>query len=167
MKYLRAIEPEDLDLMYVIENDMQLWKYGSTTVPFSRYALKCYLEETKNDIYKDGQVRFAIINEGTTFGFLDLTDFIPQHSRAQIGIVLTQEAQHKGIAAAALREAIDYARQTGIHQLYAVVNEENLPAINLFTYSGFVNIATLPDWLKFDDTYSNAILYNLKLTYDL
>ena len=29
---LRAIEPEDLDLLYQIENDQSLWKVGATNV---------------------------------------------------------------------------------------------------------------------------------------
>ena len=36
---LRAIEPEDLDLLYQIENDSSLWDVGTTNVPYSRYTL--------------------------------------------------------------------------------------------------------------------------------
>jgi diamine N-acetyltransferase len=36
---LRAIEPEDLDLLYRIENDADLWAVGATNVPYSRYTL--------------------------------------------------------------------------------------------------------------------------------
>ena len=36
---LRAMEPEDLDILYRIENDMSLWDVGNTNVPYSRYAL--------------------------------------------------------------------------------------------------------------------------------
>ena len=60
---LRAVEPEDLDLMYIVENDTRLWPVGSATVPFSAYALKQFLSETHNDIYRDGQLRLVI--EGT------------------------------------------------------------------------------------------------------
>ena len=36
---LRALEPEDLDMLYQIENNRQLWDVGTTNVPYSRYAL--------------------------------------------------------------------------------------------------------------------------------
>ena len=36
---LRAIEPEDLDTLYKIENDRTLWGIGPTNVPYSRFAL--------------------------------------------------------------------------------------------------------------------------------
>ena len=40
---LRAIEPEDLDYLYRIENDKRLWDVGETNMPYSRYALHEYV----------------------------------------------------------------------------------------------------------------------------
>ena len=40
---LRAMEPEDLELLYQIENNPALWKVGVTNVPYSRYQLRDYL----------------------------------------------------------------------------------------------------------------------------
>ena len=31
---LRALEPEDISLLYVWENDTKLWEVGSTIAPF-------------------------------------------------------------------------------------------------------------------------------------
>ena len=39
---LRAPEPEDLDLMYVMENDTTLCSAGTATLPYSRYTLRAY-----------------------------------------------------------------------------------------------------------------------------
>ena len=36
---LRAMEPEDLDLLYEIENDIETWHVGAGNVPYSRYLL--------------------------------------------------------------------------------------------------------------------------------
>lgn len=43
---LRAIEPEDLELLYLIENDIQLWNVGASNVPYSRYVLHDYIANT-------------------------------------------------------------------------------------------------------------------------
>ena len=40
---LRAMEPEDLDLLYKIENDERLWNVCTTNVPYSRYVLRDYI----------------------------------------------------------------------------------------------------------------------------
>ena len=34
---LRALEPEDLDLLYGIENNPEVWDVSPTNVPYSRY----------------------------------------------------------------------------------------------------------------------------------
>ena len=60
---LRAMEPEDLDLLYRIENDQELWCLGSTNVPYSRYTLHDYVANSTGDIYSDKQVRLIIENE--------------------------------------------------------------------------------------------------------
>jgi diamine N-acetyltransferase len=41
---LRALEPEDLELLYQWENDPTVWLLSGTMAPFSRYVLKRYLE---------------------------------------------------------------------------------------------------------------------------
>ena len=41
---LRAPEPEDLDLLYLWENEPSIWHVSGTLTPFSRYILKQYLD---------------------------------------------------------------------------------------------------------------------------
>ena len=59
---LRAIEPEDLDLLYRIENDVKLWNVGTSNVPYSRYTLHDYVANASDDIYTDRQVRMMVEN---------------------------------------------------------------------------------------------------------
>ena len=59
---LRAIEPEDLDLLYQIENNKELWNVGISNVPYSRYTLHNYIATASNDIYVDRQVRMMVEN---------------------------------------------------------------------------------------------------------
>ena len=47
---LRALEPEDLDLLYSIENNRNNWSVSSTTAPYSRYALKQHIAMQPQDI---------------------------------------------------------------------------------------------------------------------
>ena len=75
---LRAIEPEDLDLLYRIENDTTLWNVGTSNVPYSRYLLHDYVAHATADIYTDRQVRMMIENEqGQTVGIADIVNFDP------------------------------------------------------------------------------------------
>ena len=50
---LRAPEPEDLELMYAMENDTTLWSAGNATLPYSRYTLRAYLEQSRQDLLSE------------------------------------------------------------------------------------------------------------------
>ncbi|WP_302582389.1 GNAT family N-acetyltransferase, partial [Paraprevotella clara] len=97
---LRALEPEDLEWLYSVENDEELWQWGSSNVPYSRYTLKTYIAESRHDIYADGQLRLVIETEDEhlVLGCVDLMDFSPRHLRAEIGILLFPEYRGRGVA---------------------------------------------------------------------
>lgn len=159
---LRAAEPEDLDLMYLIENDTALWNCGSTNVPYSMYSLRRFIEQTGNDINTDGQVRLVIaLNENrNAIGFVDLQNYDLRHRRAEVGIVILPEWQCQGLGSEALSVLSRYAHQhLLIHQLYALVSAANLAAQALFRKAGYKRTATLQHWLCNGEEWQDAMLY--------
>ena len=60
---LRAPEPEDLDVLFNMENDTALWLVSGNAMPYSRYQLRKYIEESAHDFYSDRQIRFMIVLE--------------------------------------------------------------------------------------------------------
>jgi|SRR5574344_553443 diamine N-acetyltransferase len=158
---LRAIEPEDLDVLYEIENDRDVWDCGPTSVPYSRYVLHKYLSAAVCDIYADKELRLIICNAaGESIGILDLVNFEPRHLRAEVGIVLRSDCRHKGYAASALSKLKAYCSHTlHLHQLYAIVNNKNQSSIQLFQSSGFQRNGILYDWFLEGDKYSDAYFF--------
>ena len=156
---LRAMEPEDLDELYAIENDPALWNAGQTNVPYSRYALHEYIAHATADIYADRQVRLlAENNDGQVVGIVDLVNFDPRHLRAEIGVVIKAPFRRQGYATAALGELISYARNLlHLHQLYAIVDVDNTASAQLFYKLGFLSSAHLDQWLFDGEKYRNAI----------
>ena len=98
--YLRAVEPEDLDFMYNMENDPLLWDISSFTVPYSRYTLRQYIENNQNDIFADKQLRLMIIkkSDSIVLGTVDLSDFMPFPSRAALRIYFLKNYRKEGYA---------------------------------------------------------------------
>ena len=41
---LRAMEPEDIEILYRWENDTDIWKVSNTIAPFSKYVLRQFIE---------------------------------------------------------------------------------------------------------------------------
>jgi len=157
---LRAIEPEDLDLLYEIENDTRLWNVGTTNVPYSRYTLHDYIATSNDDIYADKQLRMIIEEEnGKTLGIVDLINFSPRHLRAETGIVIMDAERRKGYATEALEQLCSYARQVlHLHQLYGVVATGNEAALALYEKAGFQLQNRLNDWLYDGEKYTDAVL---------
>ena len=49
---LRAVEPEDLEILYRWENSTVLWYHGNTLAPYSKLVLRQYINDSlEMDIY--------------------------------------------------------------------------------------------------------------------
>lgn len=158
---LRAMEPEDLEFLYRIENDEAVWNVGNTNVPYSRSVLLDYITSSRADIYADRQVRM-VIESGSRepVGFVDLVDFDPRHSRAELGIVVERSFRGQGYASSALLKICDYAREVvGLHQIYAIVGKDNDVCVKLLKNFGFQANTELKGWLRRGDGYENAYLF--------
>lgn len=156
---LRALEPEDLELIYRIENDPAFWHFGASTVPYSRYALRQYIASAQNDIFADGQVRLVIVKDGVAVGLADLTNFDALHLRAEIGLVILPEFQGQHIGEAAVKALCQYASELHLHQLYAIIAVTNKPATRLFERLAFVPSTVLKDWLRSDDGFADVCVW--------
>ena len=161
---LRALEPEDLEFLYTIENNESFWEISHTQTPFSKYLLKQYLENTHLDIFEAKQVRL-LIEEKTTktqIGLIDLFDFNPQHKRAGIGILIHPDFQKNGFASEALSLLIDYAfKHLNLHQLYANITANNSKSISLFTKHNFKKVGVKKDWILSEGNFIDEILFQL------
>ena len=158
---LRALEPEDLDLLNRVENDTDLWPFGVTNVPYSKFVLKRYLTETRYDLFADGQLRLIMERLGDSrvpVGMVDLMNFDPRHLRAEVGIVVLPEFRHQGVGTETIHLLESYCRSLfNLHQLYAIVASDNEPALSLFRSAGFGGEMKLPEWLARDGGFLDAV----------
>lgn len=165
---LRALEPDDLDLLFNVENDASLWSIGNTNVPYSRQILRNYIMNVTGDIYTDKQLRMIVERidgpgeaEGTwaTIGIVDLIDFDPRNSRAEVGIVILGQFRRQGYATRVINQLAEYARTIlRIHQLYAFIRVDNAASRALFRRCRFSELAELDDWLYDGESYQKAVL---------
>jgi diamine N-acetyltransferase len=162
---LRALEPEDLELLYEWENNDEYWIISNTVSPFSKYTLKLYIENSHKNIYETGQLRLMIdhIADKVTIGTIDIFDFDPYHKRAGLGILIANEDyRRKGYGSSSLSLLIDYCFRTLLlHQLYCNILENNLTSIELFKGLGFKEVGVKKDWIKRNDGYLNEHMFQL------
>ena len=157
---LRAIEPEDLDLLYRIENDVELWNVGTSNVPYSRYLIHDYVANAKNDIYTDRQVRMMVENsDGKIVGVVDLVSFDPANCRAEVGLIILNSYRRQGYGTAVLAQISDYAlRILHLHQLYAYIDIDNVSSLKLFQKAGFVVASEIKEWLYDGVNFRDSLL---------
>jgi diamine N-acetyltransferase len=162
---LRALEPEDLELLYTWENNDINWVYSNTVSPFSRFTLKRYIENSHKNIYETGQLRLMIdhIEDKKTIGTIDLFEFDSFHKRAGIGILIADDSyRRKGFAAMSLKCLIQYCFKTlQLHQLYCNILANNTVSIELFKKHGFVQIGRKKDWIQTDNGYLDEFMFQL------
>jgi diamine N-acetyltransferase len=164
---LRPLEPDDIELLYRWENNMEIWNVSNTRTPFSKYILAEYLKESAKDIYETKQLRLIIQNEALVpVGAVDLFDFDPYHMRAGIGILIHRaENRHHGYATDALNAIFGYALEVlGLKQLYANIATSNEMSIHLFEKTGFEKTGTKKNWLKTTSGWEDEILLQKMLT---
>lgn len=160
---LRAPEPEDLDAMYRFENEPTLWETSNPTGPYSRFYLKDYIATNRNDIYIDRQLRLMMVDDlDEVVGIVDLFRFEPFHNRAEVGIVIAPEHRGKGLGTLTLQMLHEYAfGYLGLHQLHASALTGNRAAQALFRKAGYEMVATLKEWIRVGDSYSDVVVMQL------
>ncbi|WP_400079476.1 GNAT family N-acetyltransferase [Winogradskyella sp. R77965] len=159
--YLRALEPEDLDFVYTIENDTSLWELSDTQTPYSRFLVKQYLENAQQDIYEAKQLRLAICDKNDkTIGLIDIFDFDVKNKRAGIGILIQNESdRYKGSGKEALELLVNYCFSAlHLHQVYANISESNSASLKLFEGNGFKRIGLKKDWSFDGKQFSNEYI---------
>ncbi len=161
---LRAVEAEDVELLYEWENDGETWKVSHTLVPFSKFILAMYIKNSDKDIYETKQLRLMIDTpEGKTVGAIDLFDYDPYHSRAGLGILIhCREDRHKGYASAAVGLMVDYCfEKLNFHQLYVNIDVENEVSLKLFKKFGFELCGKKKEWLLTGNVWKDEYLLQL------
>lgn len=157
--FLRALEPGDLDFLYVLENEHDIWEISGTLKPYSKKVLRDYLVKAHLDIYEVKQLRLAICrSDEKIIGLVDLYDFDPRNLRAGIGIVISAEYRGLGYGKSALELLCQYAfEMLQLHQVYASVGASNLKSLELFKKLGFKKSGVRLGWLRTSTGFQDEV----------
>ncbi|MFW5792756.1 MAG: GNAT family N-acetyltransferase [Bacteroidota bacterium] len=160
---LRAMEPKDIDFLFEVENDTEIWNVSNTTSPFSRFYLEEYIRNSHNDIYSEKQLRLIIeTHTGKAVGCIDLFEFEPKHLRAGIGILITSKERKKGYASDAMDVLINYSKEMlFLNQLFCNIDEDNKLSLKLFQEKGFKITGQKLKWIRRADSFKDEYFLQL------
>ncbi len=158
---LRALEPEDVDLLYDWENDGNVWHISNTVTPFSRYMLEQYVFSNQ-DLFTNKQLRLIIESDKIAIGCIDIFDFDPINRKAGVGILIAGEFRKQGFASETLDLLINYCFKTlQLHQLYCSILTDNESSLSLFTAKGFKVCGMRNDWVLVNDEWKDEYFLQL------
>ncbi len=165
---LRALEPSDVDTLYIWENSPEMWNFGVFQAPYSRQQIWEYVRDYDSNPLKSGQLRLIIDVDGVSVGTVDLYDIDPTNSRAMVGVMIRKKFRRTGYALAALKLMADYAvGPLALRQLAATVAEDNTASLALFAKAGYEHTATLPRWVRRPTGFVASRIFQKSLKYVL
>jgi len=162
---IRALEPDDANLIYAWENDKSLWAHSDNLLPYSFFQIEQFILDD-HDIYRSRQARFIIEKayekSRSAAGMIDIYEFHPHHRRAGIGIYIDTAFRRQGIGSAAVKLIADYAFDTlALHQLFCQILPDNEASLRLFTRMGFTVSCRQKEWFFADGKYHDQLLMQL------
>jgi len=163
--FLRAMEPEDVDILYKWENDTGVWKMSNTVAPFSKHTLRQFIENQSYDMFETKQIRLIVASKADRrpIGTIDLFELDPCNRRAGVGVLIyeSQDKRH-GYASEALALLIRYCFQTlMLNQLYCNIPAFNSPSMGLFQSKGFSIVGLKKEWVKTTSGWQDEYMLQL------
>ena len=162
---LRALEPQDLDFIYEIENNTDIWNISNTQTPYSKFLIKQYLKNAHQDIYTAKQLRLVIESkpDNKCIGLIDLFEFDPKNKRVGLGLLITNLGdRNKGVGRQATELLINYVFDfLQVNQIFINIDTNNSASIKLFNNFGFELIGTKKDWNFYDNSFHDEAMYQL------
>ena len=159
---LRALEPSDLNFIYEVENNVDVWEISHTQTPYSKFLIEQYLENAHQDIFEAKQLRLVICESKTLkpIGLIDLFEYDPKNNRCGIGILIQEKSdREKGMGSEALQLLLDYAfYHLNLKQIFANIDTQNLPSLQLFDKFGFEKIGIKKQWNLVNGIYKDEML---------
>lgn len=159
---LRSVEPEDVNLLFAVENDDADWINGDNVAPFSREQLMQYALTYDSDPLRAGQLRLIIELTDTqqSIGIIDIYEISAIHSHGYIGIYILPPFRRQGVGRRCIEMICRYSRKhLRLRQLAARIVSFNRASINLFSQCGFIKTGELKDWAIVDNAPATVLLF--------
>lgn len=161
---LRAIEREDVPLIWAINNDVAVELAGGGDPPWPQSLARAYadFDRRAGEGGRDGDpsgVSFAIEAGGELIGFCGLNGRAPFAATAELGITIGNRAYWgRGYGREAVGLLVDYGFELlNLRRIYLRVHARNERAIRAYRACGFVEEGRLRQHVWSDGAYDDLL----------
>lgn len=163
---LRAVEPEDVDSLYLWENCDESFAHGALRAPLSRHQLWEYAQNYDADPTR-GELKLIVSSPDNRrpLGIVDLYDIDLRHGHAMVAVYVASDNRRRRFALNALKRVENYCLNVlSLSTLAAMVAHDNLPSLSLFNKAGYSQAGSLSGWLRRPEGDVDVAIFQKQLT---
>jgi [ribosomal protein S5]-alanine N-acetyltransferase len=161
---LRRIEMADAPEIFALRSSEKLMQYIDRPLAQSEYDARALIEKIEAALAKNDGITWGITLKDThpvvgTAGFWRLDK---ENYRAEIGYMLQEEQQGKGVMKEALQAIFEYGfTAMQLHSVEANTNTDNKASQALLNYFGFKQEALFRENYYYDGRFLDSAIFSL------
>ena len=160
---LRRVNNSDTRLLFNWENNRSHWRVSERSEPLSLLEIENFIEEQQKSAFELDQLRYMIVicSSQRCIGTIDLHEIDWDMDRAQVGILIAEDAFRRKNAAYLALEKLFYLAESQLELkwLYARIHDANIPSQRLFLKAGFEKKSGDSSAQKSEAMYINNHIY--------
>ena len=158
---LRAMEPSDVDFLFLWENDPATWEASDRKWPVSQDDINRFVRSSDLDIWQSRQMRFMVqtLDDARTVGCADIFDFDPLNQHCAFGIYIWTAERRRHFASEAIRLLERFAFETlGVASVVVTIDSLNEPSLLMFKSLGYSQAGLLKSYLRHGRDFSDQLI---------
>ncbi|HVT84583.1 MAG TPA: GNAT family N-acetyltransferase [Chitinophagaceae bacterium] len=161
---LRQVQDLDADDLFILRSDQTLMRYIDRPLASSIDDALEFIRKIHDSLIQDNGITWAITikPDHRLIGTIGFWRIEKENYRAEIGYILQEQAQGKGIMHEALKAILDYGfQEMRLHSVEANVNPSNLASIRLLEKNHFIREAYFRENYFYNGRYIDSAIYSL------
>lgn len=162
---LKEITSNDADSIFYLRSDPEMNKYLDRDPMATVTEAIEWISKANNLVSKNEGIDWGIYlvsDPNKLIGAISYWRLIKEHYRAELGYLLHQDHQGKGIMSEAMIAVIDYGfNKLKLHSIEANINPDNQKSISLLERHGFVKEGHFRENYHFNGKFVDSAIYSL------
>lgn len=164
---LRRIAPDDKEEIYKIRSNKILMQYIDRPLAVSMADAVALIDKINISFEKNEGITWAVSlkNDPKLIGTIGFWRIDKEHHRAEIGYLLQEAFQGKGIMKEAIKAALQYGfTKLRFHSVEANVNHANTASIKLLEQLQFIKEAHFKENIFYNGRFWDTLVYSVLTT---
>lgn len=161
---LRRISADDADEFFKLRSNKKIMQFIDRPLAETKQDALKLIEIITNGVLNNEAITWAISlkYDSALIGTIGFWRILKEHYRAEIGYLLAEAFQGKGIMQEAINAALSYGFKTmQLHSVEANVNPSNAASIKLLEKNGFMREAFFKENYYYNGKFLDSYVYSL------